>query len=539
MYFRVKLRNMLKISFILFLLFSTAFAFSQKKIEASKTTIHLTDTLVFYKASMEPVNGIVYDLFQDGKYKYQFSYLNGKLNGASKVWYSNEQIRMEETYKNNKPDGISKTWHDNGQLECLTKYNLGNVMENKCWDNEGKMTFSFIPLDNSGRYINKRWYPNGNIESELNYKNSKLDGSQKFYFENGQLEREGFMVDGKNHGICKSWNPEGVLYKEDSYFLDKKNGVIKEWQLDGKYIEELWKMDQLENQKVFLDNTLIAEFNFSNGKMNGTQTIKDSKGKNLILQENYREGNYDGCQKKWFENAQLEREENYSDGKKTGWQRYYDISGKLLGESNLIDGTGKISVKYANGQRAFEESYLNGELDGLQKSWYKSGQISAEYNFVSGKRVGLQTAYSEKGEIIEDGNLIDGNGIIKTKQGESSIDWEFQNGYPVGCGKNLNGYEFKLVNGNVTEINYTIETLGSYFIGVNGKYIVESDSFLDPENEFVSGACRKCNRSYFLLDKNLFNVDNSNFLNNLYFINRFVIKGSCYDDFGHLIECEE
>ena len=535
---------MLKISFIVCVLFSTAFSFSQKKIEASKTTILNTDTLVFYKASMEPVNGIVYDLFEDGKTKYQYSYLNGKKHGLSKSWYANEQLEQEVNYLNGKRKGYEKWWYETGQLKKKALWENDELIELFIWYNNGQPEFIGPRKDKFGNEKTTFYFPNGLLQEESHYKNEKQHGTQKSWHDNGQLKIEANYVEEKRDGKLKMWTNEGFLYGEYSYSKDKKNGVCKERQLDGKQIEELWNMDQLENQKVFLENTLIAEFNFSNGKMNGTQTIKDNNGKNLILQENYKEGNYDGCQKKWFENGQLEREENYIDGKKIGWQRYFDFSGKLLGESNLIDGTGKISVKYANGQRAFEENYLNGELDGLQKSWYKNGQIAAEYNFVGGKRVGLQTAYNEKGAIVEEGNLIDGNGVLKAKQGEEVIDWEFQNGYAVGCGKNLSGYEFNLVDGNVTEINFIRGTYWRNYIWINGKHIthrIEKDRFLDPEYVLVSGDCRNCeswNSSFFLLDKNLFNVDNSNFFNNLYF-NRFVIKGSCYDDFGHLIECEE
>lgn len=530
---------MLKISFIVCVLFSTAFSFSQKKIEASKTTILNTDTLVFYKASMEPVNGIVYDLFEDGKTKYQYSYLNGKKHGLSKSWYANEQLEQEVNYLNGKRKGYEKWWYETGQLKKKALWENDELIELFIWYNNGQPEVIGPRKDKFGNEKTTFYFPNGLLQDECHYKNEKKHGTQKSWHDNGQLEIEVNYVEGKLDGNLKMWTNEGFLFGEYSYSNDKKNGVCKEWQLDGKYIEELWNMDQLENQKVFLDNTLIAEFNFSNGKMNGTQTIKDDNGKNLILQENYKDGNYNGSQKKWFENGQLEREENYIDGRKTGWQRYYDISGKLLGESNLIDGTGKISVKYANGQRAFEENYLNGELDGLQKSWYKNGQIAAEYNFVSGKRVGLQTAYSEKGEIVEEGNLIDGNGVIKANHNyyDSKVSYEYQNGFLVNGGT-YEGDEIFYENGKISEIKYYGD--GSFFtIKLNGNYITIIE-IEDVEDEYTNAYAKRELSLNILYKENYSDQSLREISSSIpkYLKSCFVIKETCYDSNGRLIRCE-
>lgn len=523
--------------FIFLLLFCKIPAFSQKKIEASKTTIHNTDTLVFYKASMEPVNGIVYDLFEDGKTKYQITYLNGKKHGVFKKWYANEQLESEVNYVYGKWNGYSKRWYENGQLENKVLWKNDDLIEGYAWYEDGQTKWICPPVDKFGNKKTTSYFQNGLLQEEHHFKNGYEHGTQKYWHDNGQLETEVNFEYSKLHGIFKRWTKEGFLYLEYSFSQGKKNGIIKEWQLDGKYIDELWKMDHLECQKVYQDNVLIAEFNFIDGKLNGTQTIYDSKGKNLILQENYKEGNYEGCQKKWFENGQLEREENFIDGKKTGWQRYYDISGKLLGESNLIDGTGKISVKYANGQRAFEENYLNGELDGLQKSWYKSGQIAAEYNFVSGKRVGLQAAYSEKGEIVEEGNLIDGNGIIKASHDYYSqkVLYEYQNGLLVEGGT-YDGDHILYENGKIVEIKYEFD--GSFYtIKLNGNYItiIERE---DLEDEDIN--CSKRELSMMLLNKSKYNDQSLREISSTitkYLEGCFIIKEACFDSCFVLKDC--
>ena len=164
---------MLKISFIVCVLFSTAFSFSQKKIEASKTTILNTDTLVFYKASMEPVNGIVYDLFEDGKTKYQYSYLNGKKHGLSKSWYANEQLEQEVNYLNGKRKGYEKWWYETGQLKKKVLWENDECIEKFKWYNNGQPEVIWPRKDKFGNEKTTFYFPNGLLQEESHYKNEK------------------------------------------------------------------------------------------------------------------------------------------------------------------------------------------------------------------------------------------------------------------------------------------------------------------------------------------------------------------------------
>ena len=45
--------------------------------------------------------------------------------------------------------------------------------------------------------IVKRFYPNGNLESEITYKDGKLEGLVKRYYDNGNLKVEGTYKGGK------------------------------------------------------------------------------------------------------------------------------------------------------------------------------------------------------------------------------------------------------------------------------------------------------------------------------------------------------
>ena len=84
------------------------------------------------------------------------------------------------------------------------------------------------------------YYSNGQLESEINYKDGKRDGLYKRWYQNGQLQAESNFKDGKEDGILKvwyettTWFPNLQLYYTISYKDGEKNGVDKRWEKNGQ-----------------------------------------------------------------------------------------------------------------------------------------------------------------------------------------------------------------------------------------------------------------------------------------------------------------
>lgn len=55
------------------------------------------------------------------------SYVNGKLNGEYKTWYSNGNLHTQAFYIHGKLDGIYKKWHENGELYKEASYIDGKL----------------------------------------------------------------------------------------------------------------------------------------------------------------------------------------------------------------------------------------------------------------------------------------------------------------------------------------------------------------------------------------------------------------------------
>jgi antitoxin component YwqK of YwqJK toxin-antitoxin module len=59
--------------------------------------------------------------------------------------------------------------------------------------------------------IERTYYPNGELNSELPYVGGKLHGVGKWWRESGQLFLECPYVDGKRHGMSKQWWRNGDI----------------------------------------------------------------------------------------------------------------------------------------------------------------------------------------------------------------------------------------------------------------------------------------------------------------------------------------
>jgi hypothetical protein len=101
----------------------------------------------------------------DGHYKtskYEFTIVDGKLEGEYKEWWSNGQLWEESFYKDGKLEGNCKRYYKNGQphIHCTYKNGLSD-----------------------GEF--KSWRINGQLEEQSYFKNDKLEGERKLWLRNG------------------------------------------------------------------------------------------------------------------------------------------------------------------------------------------------------------------------------------------------------------------------------------------------------------------------------------------------------------------
>ena len=103
-----------------------------------------SSSILYLKDSKTPVNGTVEEYYlkifgfkETKKISEKYFFVDGKKEDKQTFFYKNGNIDFEESYKNNKLDGPDVGWYKNGKLESEVKYNEGEIISERCFDNDG------------------------------------------------------------------------------------------------------------------------------------------------------------------------------------------------------------------------------------------------------------------------------------------------------------------------------------------------------------------------------------------------------------------
>ena len=197
-------------------------SFSNPSLSETKDDLVERNNLIYKKFSDVPFSGVLEGQW-DGEFK------DGKKVGLWRIYYVNGQLREKGSYIDGIKDGywekflddgknIYKGFWKNGKREGLWEFYFEGQLELKGSFVDGKPTgiwedyykgYLFekgtphsLLIDNYGPYLIKdgywvRFYENGNVFEEKNYKEGKLDGEYKLYNEDGSFRERSFFKDGE------------------------------------------------------------------------------------------------------------------------------------------------------------------------------------------------------------------------------------------------------------------------------------------------------------------------------------------------------
>ena len=103
-------------------------------------------------------------------------------------YFSNGNLEYEAEFVNGKLDGTSKVWLEDGTLFSVSQYS--NDQPHGAW---------------------KRFHPNGKLMFAVNYEYGQKHGVEKWYYENGQVKSEQEFDYGNAHSGIIRWNFDGTL----------------------------------------------------------------------------------------------------------------------------------------------------------------------------------------------------------------------------------------------------------------------------------------------------------------------------------------
>jgi uncharacterized protein len=370
---------------------------------------------------------------ENGKLKSELTYKEGELDGYYKRWYANGKLSTEGWYVNGNMQGTWREYNADGRKASETYYlnddqygwqsyfgPNGKVDQeeyfetglNTCivyYDSLGKVrdsvrlkwgsgdVITHFPNSNQIRLQSKRvdgmaqgklvrYFFDGKVETECEYKDGKANGPYKHFWHNGKTRIECTYKDGEYDGVYKSYYQDGTLQHEWNYMNGEEEGVLKNYHANGK---------------------LAREAEYKKGEVNGLIKIYAQDG-SLIVQR------------------------TYVDDQLVSYT-YLDKTGKLMPEIKVIDETVNLVAYFQNGQKSLECSYKNGVLEGkwikyhptgkvaeeenfgcsreegVQKYYYAGGQLKSEENYVYGEKSGLSKFYFENGKAEREEFYVDGN----------------------------------------------------------------------------------------------------------------------------------
>ncbi len=233
--------------------------------------------------------------------------------------YEPDQLVEEGAYKDSRKVGIWKRFFPNGNMQDEIEYSNnrpngyyktyfenGQVQEEGTWKNNR----------NIGAF--KRYYENGQVSQDFKFNESgKRDGEQKYFYENGQLMIEGVWDGGKESGIVKEYYETGDIKAEKNFaggVLDPESTKTYEPKKPIKEKEEPKVASNVTVEKNEKPNPAVTSKFDGNGYAKlfnlNKQVSKDGVFKNYKL--------IDGKWYKYDDNGILIRIEIYKDGKYIG-----------------------------------------------------------------------------------------------------------------------------------------------------------------------------------------------------------------------------
>ena len=297
---------------------------------------------------------IITDEFPNKLLKQYFIFnKNGLLDGESRQYYEEGDIKSISPFKNNVADGVFISYYQNGNIKEKHIYKNGNK--------EGEGIF---------------YYENGKLEEKYFMKNGKLDGEAINYFEDGKI---------RNKSIFK----DGVLLEEEIY---KDNEIRKNTFKNGEIVQQ----DIYSKNKILKAKKSLLE----NGKMKIISYYENGNKQEEIFVMNEL---FDGDAFAYYPSGKLKEKDFFKNGKREGEAIIYyengNVKQKSLFKNNKREGD--LSMYYPSGKLLQTEKYVNGKEEREVIEYYESGAIKEKAYFINDKQEGEHLFYDEKGNLTK------------------------------------------------------------------------------------------------------------------------------------------
>ena len=215
-------------------------------------------------------NEIITDEFPNGLLKQYFIYnKNGLLDGESREYYEEGNIKSISSFKNDIPDGVFISYYQNGNIE--NKYAYVNGQANgECFSyyENGKLEERYFLKNGEIDGEAFAYYPSGKLRGKEVQKLGKREGESIIYHENGNIKQKSTFKNDKREGDLFIYFPSGKLRQTEKYINGKIEGEVIEYYESGTIKEKAYFInDKQEKEHFFYDKKgkLIKTDIYKNG----------------------------------------------------------------------------------------------------------------------------------------------------------------------------------------------------------------------------------------------------------------------------------
>ena len=231
---------------------------------------------------------------------------------------------LENDYDAHNEDGPQTTYtFDNKKITGILVDKFGNY--------EG------VVINGLPESMHRKFFENGQLMNESEYKNGMKNGLFKIWYENGNTKQELILKNGLRHGLFKKFYLNGQIKEEFTYqalrfihshlpnsLLMDKVGLHKEWYENGQLKRE--STSQLSPNSNFSDYHGTFKKFYANG--------------NPDVDKIYINGKLDGISSVYYSNGNIQSTYIYNNGIPTNTMRWYNIDGIKYQEVLFNDGIG-------------------------------------------------------------------------------------------------------------------------------------------------------------------------------------------------------
>jgi len=285
-------------------------------------------------------SGEVKRLNNFGKLAGKWNFESGILNGETKFYYPNGNLKLANILQNGLQEGVQKSYFSNGKLREEYVVAQGKL-EGKAssYFPKGNLRRTFSYHDNLMSGVLKSFSNDGHLVAEIPYKNNKIDGIQKSYFPSGELHK-------------KLSYKEGALEGEAAIYFSPQE--IQNYQAQSK--------DKKKYEFVKL------AFSHTGGAKNGIGVEYYPNGllRNLTT---YDEGLRDGIVLEFLPNGALRFHWQFVNDKREGISKVYHDNGKLKVALNFVDDKEQGDFKVFDRSGNYKETIIfrDGKLKNIIK----------------------------------------------------------------------------------------------------------------------------------------------------------------------------